>query len=489
MRVKFNESPFYLNEESVQWVKEQYHRLSLDEKLAQLIFYQPKQEDISHLAKEIGENGVGGVVLTKDTKEALYEKNRFLQTHFHLPCFISGRVLSGPNNLITEGSFVGSPLKIAATQDQSNAYQLAWLTALEWSAVGGNMLFAPNISQLKGEEASRWLGTKEEQLDYISSYWQGTSEHDVLAVAYPFPCTAYELPEWRQRIGCLIRQWIKDDGAALFLDRSAFPTYIAQFSQDPTEQKRPSYYSTYITEELLRKNLQYEGLIIANIGQKKEAMAYALALGSGCDMIYTQEAIPTVLADLKAGLGAGLFTEHQLHQRVERILALKASLGFCAEIPFMNACSRKTQLAKIHQERNQLLQAKIADAALTLCNDQGLVDQHRQETLYFKALHREDDSFVQALLALWQEPKYQYLRREEAVPKGALCVYVRRQDKELPKLDETHSVILTCTTPFYPQQEIYEEIITYDDTKSSLRALLEKLKRQRPFLGHLPEIR
>ena len=73
MRVKLNEAPFYLDEESVQWVKTTVHHMSLEEQLYQLIYWVPKTplQTPKHYNRPIG-----GVYQPRQSKERLYHQNK-----------------------------------------------------------------------------------------------------------------------------------------------------------------------------------------------------------------------------------------------------------------------------------------------------------------------------------------------------------------------------------------------------------------------------
>ncbi|CAM3995547.1 glycoside hydrolase family 3 N-terminal domain-containing protein [Catellicoccus marimammalium] len=479
MKVRLNESPFYLDDEGIQWVKNKIHSLTLEEKLAQLIFYQPQEEEISALDKEITSFGVGGLYLQKDSKAHLYEKCRFLQTHYAVPAFITSKLVTGTKEAIEEGTFIGSPLKISATGKEENAYTLGWVSALEWGAIGGNIIQGPNFSTKEGKEETRyWTKNRGE---FLSSFAQGVTENDVIAMGYGLFDEKISLGDWRKQNGAYARRWIKEGGSVLLLDATPFSDYIQMYSEEEKEQQRASYYSTYITEQLLRKQLQFSGVIVANV-RPAESADYALAIGSGCDMVYTEEPIETVIAALKEGLHFGVFTEHQLQQSLQRILGVKAMLGLCDNIPFLEVCNKKQELAKVHQAKNQLYQGKISNEAIVLRNDHGGLRQTKGHKIALQPASPKEESLVQSIVQQWEDAQFYVLPLGETTDDFVITV---RQDGTTKISDA--QCILTCGNPEVPLQNEIEEIIIFDQEEETLLSLLEKIKQNTPFLGTIEE--
>ena len=105
------EKPFCLNDEAVAWVEGTLAGMTLEEKVGQLfcvIFRQGTEEEIASITSVLTPGG------------AMY-------------------------GIVEEGTLLGAPLEIAATDDPAMAARLGTVCGREGSAVGANWAFAPIV--------------------------------------------------------------------------------------------------------------------------------------------------------------------------------------------------------------------------------------------------------------------------------------------------------------------------------------------------------
>jgi len=137
--------PFYLSDEDIKWVEDTLSGMSQDEKIAQLfclIAYNSEQDFLLNLAKNVQP---GGVMCRPMPAEDTRLSIETLQKNSKIPMLIAANLERGGNGVMQEGTSLGSPLAVAATNDYEMATKLGTVCGREGSAIGVNWSFAPII--------------------------------------------------------------------------------------------------------------------------------------------------------------------------------------------------------------------------------------------------------------------------------------------------------------------------------------------------------
>lgn len=483
MRVKLNEAPFYLDEESVQWVKTTVHHMSLEEQLYQLIYWVPKTplQTPKHYNRPIG-----GVYQPRQSKERLYHQNKQWQRHQPLPLFIGANVQAGSCDLVEEGSFIAAPMKVCATQDEREAYELGSLNAIESSAMGINQFFAPVIDQItpmqakdEDERQSLWTDHLPLMKKMMLSYLQGLSDNNILGMACHFP--TYRLDryktraEWSEYEGMIYAYLFEHDIPMVLLNKEWFDKMV--------HHEKTLFDDSYY---LLRQEMKFQGVVLSPLLTKEDDdLSYAEAIKMGCDMVMTQD-VPGALAALKEGLKEHVFSLEDLYNAVLRIVGLKAKLGFGEDIPFLVACDKKTQLQKIHPKKHYLLQDRIADKAITLLrDDSNLLPLSKNQAICIVPVDEDDQAIAEQFVQLWQDPAVTLGQRGQERNNPQMVYFlIHSTHHALPDLSQ-RDIVVTCQLPSH-HHHAPTEVITYDAHRDTLAILVDKLTGITSFKGTLP---
>ena len=116
--------PFYLDDKQVEWVKTTAEKMTVDEKLQQLIIEMPKSNDEEYLKNLINVQKCGGVRYNTAPAPAVREQIRILQENSEIPLLVACNTEAGGNGACMGGTEVGQQIKIAATGDKKYAYEL-----------------------------------------------------------------------------------------------------------------------------------------------------------------------------------------------------------------------------------------------------------------------------------------------------------------------------------------------------------------------------
>ena len=137
--------PFNLDQEGIDWVNRTLSSMTVEQKAGQLfcvLFKETKQEEFDYVF-HILEPGAC-MYRVVPTEKAVNASNT-IQKRSKIPMLIAANLEKGGNGIVQEGTLVGSPMEIAATDDITMAEKMAEACAREATAVGANWAFAPII--------------------------------------------------------------------------------------------------------------------------------------------------------------------------------------------------------------------------------------------------------------------------------------------------------------------------------------------------------
>ena len=144
-KVELKAKPFFLSDTDIAWVEETLAGMTQDEKVQQLFFpamWDFREEYISDILETIQPSGF---MYRPCPAEQAVRTTNLLRERCKIPPLIAANLEKGGNGIVREGTLVGSPMAVAATDHKENAKRLGTLCAREGKAVGANWAFAPII--------------------------------------------------------------------------------------------------------------------------------------------------------------------------------------------------------------------------------------------------------------------------------------------------------------------------------------------------------
>ena len=365
-------------------------KMTVEEKVGQLImvgFDGPQANET--IETHIRERFVGGVVLfsrniqsPQQTAELTNELQRLAEaTARQIPLFIGIDQEGGWVIRLKEGATVlPGNMALGATNSTALAERAGEITAVELAAVGVNLNFAPVMDVNNNLDnpviGRRSFGELPELVSRLGvPYIRGLQRHGVLATAKHFPGhgdttvdSHFDLPTVnhdRERIHALelppFRAAIDADVAAIMTAHIIYPAF------DPD---RPATLSPIILTDLLRKELDFDGLIITDDMEMKaiddryqSGEAAVMAVEAGADIVmvlWTQAKQLEVFEALLSAVKSGRISQTRLDQSVKRILKSKEA-AFDRRFVDVDAVG-----TIVGQEAHQQLAQTIASRAITL---------------------------------------------------------------------------------------------------------------------------
>lgn len=347
--------PYYLSDEDCKWVEDTIADMSDEEKVGQLFFQLTSSHDEAHLKELMEKYHLGGCRYNPAPGAAIQEHNRKLQKYAKIPVFIACNTEAGGDGACADGTFIGSGVKIGATDKEDYAFELGRMANEESAAIGCNMAFAPvcdiAYNWENTEVIGRAFGNDPERVARMSAaYLKGAHTIPGFACAAKhFPGNGqdfrdahisnnvnyFDVEEWDATYGRVYRTLIENDLDAIMGGHILMPKYEKALDSTIQDEKiLPATLSKNIMTGLLREKLGFNGMVVtdashmvAMTNRMKRNQMLPLAINAGCDMFLffndPEEDFATMLNAYKSGV----ISEERMTEALTRILGLKARMG------------------------------------------------------------------------------------------------------------------------------------------------------------------
>ena len=280
-------------------------------------------------------------------------------------------------------------MAVGATGDDSLAWEMGRVTAVEARAVGVHLPFAPVLDVNNNPDnpviATRSFGEDPAEVARLgSAFVRGLQEHGAIATGKHFPGhgdtgvdSHVDLPVIRVDRERLDRVELRPFRAAVDAGMGAVMSAHVSIPSVTGSVSMPSTLSPAVLSDLLRGEMGFEGLIVtdamnmAAITRRFGARdAVVRALEAGADIILMPEDPRAARESLVAAVRSGRVSEARLDRSVARILELKERMGLDRE--------RYTDIFGIHRKvgipEHVERATEIAEASITLLrNDRNLL--------------------------------------------------------------------------------------------------------------------
>lgn len=378
--------PFYLNNEEAGWVKKTLSGMSTEDKIKQLFIDMaaPVPEEI--IKKIAGEHKAGGLRYMNRDGLSISKLISSYQQASEIPLIVAANTEAGGNGACSDGTEVGNETKISATGDVRYAAALGEISAKEARAVGCNTLFAPIVDIHRNFRnpiiATRTFGSDEQKVaEYSKAYLNAAHKEGVACVCKHFPgdgiderdqhlsnsVNSLSCEEWDKTFGYVYKEMIEAGVEGIMVGHILLPAYERKFNPS-LEGKAcmPATLSKYLLQDLLRKQLGFNGLIITDAshmvgmtGRLPRKDIIPIAIAAGCDMFLFYNDYEEDIAYVKEGIERGILSLERLDEAVMRILAFKAHLK-------LNKTHTAGDLSVIGCEKHRAVAEEVSGRAVTL---------------------------------------------------------------------------------------------------------------------------
>jgi beta-N-acetylhexosaminidase len=405
-KTKYQPVPMHLDRDGDKWAEKTLRKMSVEEKVGQLFmvwaraeFLNAKNPEYAKLRDEIERYHVGSFAMSVPYEPPfLYKSGPYeaadllnrLQNDSKLPLLIAADFEVGLGNRINGATGFPAAMAFGATGKLDYAEAFGRISGAEARAIGVHWNFFPVADVNSNPENpiinTRSFGEDPQQVgDFVAAYTRGAHASGLLVTAKHFPGHGDTASD--SHLGLA-----KVDGDRARLESVELPPFKKAIASGvdaimvahvnaPALDPAPNSVATVspaIVTDLLRKNLQFSGIIITdaldmagltrpythNIG--REAVD---AFKAGNDMLLIPPDLDAADRAMIAAVKSGEVTQARLDESVLKILKLKASLGLHK--------ARLVDLLKIDsaigQPENLSEAQQIADDAVTAVRRTGTV--------------------------------------------------------------------------------------------------------------------
>lgn len=530
---KLQYRPFYLSEGQVNWVKATLESMDIEEKAGQLFCILGDANTPEGLIDLVKNFHVGGVLFRPNPSKEVREKYTALDEYAEIPLLKAANLEEGGAGIISDGTYFGSQLQVAATDDLECTKEFALNCALEGRSVGVNWTFSPIVDidyNFRNPITNvRTFGSDPGKvLDHAKTYVETIQRYGIAAACKHFPGDGVDFrdqhlhpsyndlsaKDWFSSYGHIYKKLIEGGLMSVMAGHIVAPNVIKEVNPETKEADLlPASLSKEMLTGVLRKAFGFNGLIITDatiMGGYTMAMARKRAIptsiAAGCDMLCFGTDVREDISYIMEGVESGILSKGRLDEAVMRILALKSRLMQNYPVPESNA---------------QNAQKRCADKAITLVKDiQKLVPVSREQfpKIRLVTLGQDDtyDGSMTEIAADFLEqngfvvekynPFEDDLHGTRDLAKDCLTLIlcnipaasnrtVARIDwcpkhaMEIPRfVNEETSAFISFANPYHLQDipRIRTYINAYTASRATIEATLEKLTGKGSFIGVSP---
>jgi beta-N-acetylhexosaminidase len=409
------------SKEALKWADQELRRMSLDEKIGQLIsvginatFLNQDSEAFKALRHQIEDNHVGGIILFRGpVYESVMLVNR-MQTLARYPLLISADLEAGAGMRFDDTINFPWNMAVGATDNPDYARRQGALTAQEARSLGVQQIYAP-VADVNNNAANPVINVRSYGEDpaavgrFVAAFVEGAQSNGVIATAKHFPGhgdTATDshrgLPQIdvsRERLNTIelvpFRAAVNSGVGSIMTGHIAMPqidaTAVVPLPQDlklkPIDTDEggevvvengtmPTTLSP-VMNGILRRDLAFDGLIVTDAMSMSGLTLYftqeeasVRALEAGADLLLKPADADAALRGVREAVTKGRLKEERIDQSARKVLAAKYDLGLVKQkITPLDAID-----TNVAGKASVALASEIAEHAITLVrNDDKLL--------------------------------------------------------------------------------------------------------------------
>jgi beta-glucosidase-like glycosyl hydrolase/CubicO group peptidase (beta-lactamase class C family) len=383
-----------------QWVETTLRKMSVDEKIGQLLFttyhgsFTPTDAAAyKKMMHDVEELHVGGFInITQSSPLGIVKSQTYptavltnqLQAKSKLPLLIGADFERGAGMRLDEGTSFPTAMALAAGGETKDAYTMGKITALEARAAGIQWIYAP-VADVNNNPGNPIINTRSfgedpaRVAEYVSAFVRGVEENGGLATAKHFPGhgdtaadSHIDLPVIRADKERLESLELVPFRAAISAGASSVMTGHLSIPSLEPDANTPATLSHNILTGLLRDELKFQGLVVTDAMDMggitvrfAPGEAAVRAVLAGADALLMPPVPDAAYEALQAAVKSGRISKARLDASVRRILEAKARLGLNKNrLVDVNAINSKFGSVAWQNEAQE-----ISDRGVTLLRD------------------------------------------------------------------------------------------------------------------------
>ncbi|MES2567982.1 MAG: glycoside hydrolase family 3 N-terminal domain-containing protein [Bacteroidota bacterium] len=392
--------PDFLRSES-RWVDSVFASLNSDQRLAQLFMVAAySNKDMKHVAeiRELVETyNIGGLIFMQGGPLREAKLNNYYQSKAKTPLLISIDGEWGLAMRLDSTPKYPRQMTLGAIRNDSLIYYMGKQIARECKRMGIHVNFAPvadvNNNPLNPVIGMRSFGeNKYNVANKAVMYMKGLQTEGVMANGKHFPGhgdtdsdshkTLPVISACKERMDTLelypFKQLFDQGLSSIMVAHLFVPCY-------DTTKNTASTLSPYIIQDLLKKQLGFQGLIFTDaLNMKGVASFYepgmvdVKALLAGNDVLLFAENVPKAIEQIKLAVVNGQITQEEIDARCKKILKAK----FWCGLNHKQYVNPKNLYEDLNTKSSFVMNSRLAEASVTLLkNENNLIPLQRLDTM------------------------------------------------------------------------------------------------------------
>ena len=380
----------FVSKEEIEIIQEPWEKLSLDKKIAQMIVFRLKGDIINDTTFEykqfhrwINELGIGGAVVYGGGLEETFNRIQIAQSWSEIPLFIAADYERGLGQWYDGATLFPTNMAVAATGRNVLAYEQGMITAKEAKAFGVNMIFAPVMDVNNNPDNPiinfRSYGDDPRMVSIFgNSFIRGVQEQNIYACVKHFPGHGNTATDSHTRLPIIPGN--KKDFSKIELPpfKSSVKNGVKMvmtahvITPGIDRSKKPATLSSVITNELLRKKLKFDGLIVTDamemgaLNNIKSSEACVRAVEAGADIILLPLDVDSTINAIKEAVLSGRILEERINESVKRIWLAKEDLNLLSDRGIRDWEESNSIIGNPNHKR---IANKIAQLSITVVKD------------------------------------------------------------------------------------------------------------------------
>lgn len=517
------------------WVKEQWKKMNLEEKIGQLFMIPAySNKDAKHtleIKKYIAKYHIGGLIFMQGTPEKQASLCNIYQKESKVPLMIGFDGEWGLSMRLKNSFKYPWNMTLGAVQNPLLIEEFGRNVGKHCKRIGIHVNFAP-VVDINTNPANPIIGNrsfgedKKNVTQRAIAFTKGLQSNGVLATAKHFPGHGDTNTDSHKTLPRLLFSLPRLDSIELYPYRQMFPkklagVMVAHLDIPSLVHKKgtPSSLSYDVVTKLLQKKMNFKGLIftdalnmkgvIKSDNTKPGAIELAAFL-AGSDILLFSKNVPAAIATLKKAWKQKKFTMKRLEQSVKKILKAKYWAGLHHYTPIKEKHIQKN----INTIEDKLLFRKLMEEAITLVkNDNHILPitfLEKEKIAYVKIGDEQEDTAFYNSLNLYTKVDYfsdkipKLLEKLKPYSKVILGYYKSNKSpwedykmsasdlKNIQNISDKHTAILHIFTSPYALLQVKDfknieaVVTTYQNNIEAQQLAAQKIFGAMGYKGKLP---
>lgn len=379
---------FSQNQEQEKWVDSVYNALTIEQRIGQLfmvpVYSGGNEKHFQIIERQIEKNHIGGLIFMQGSPTRQISLTNRFQSTSRVPLLIGMDMEWGAGMRLDSTISFPRQMALGAIENDSLVYAMGAEIAREMKILGVHMNFAPvadiNTNPDNPVIGVRSFGSNKKQVTSKAiAYMKGLQENGALSCAKHFPghgdtyqdshLTLPKINHDKKRLDTLELYPFKK---LIYAGTSAIMTAHVQVPALDSKKNTPATLSPKVINDILRKELKYEGLIITDALNMRaitdhynNGEAELLALQAGNDILLFSENVPEATGLIKKNLLKKKINKSQFEESVKRVLRAKFKAGL-NEWDSLNA---ENINLKLNRPDTELLKHELVEKSITVLNN------------------------------------------------------------------------------------------------------------------------